>query len=62
MSDAKHYLDQAAHFLTDYLQGDIYFHIDCPSQNLNRCRIQLKLVQGMEQVWEDRKDIISKYQ
>lgn len=35
-------------FLTDYLQGDIYFKIKRPSHNLDRARNQLHLVERME--------------
>ena len=35
-------------FLTDYLQGDVYFKTHRPEQNLDRCRTQFKLVQSME--------------
>ncbi len=35
-------------FLTDYLQGDVYFHIKHPGHNVDRCRTQLKMVQSME--------------
>ena len=36
-------------FLTDYLNGDIYFKIDRDSHNLDRARTQLKLVEEMEE-------------
>ncbi|MDO9084563.1 MAG: aminoglycoside phosphotransferase family protein [Anaerolineaceae bacterium] len=35
-------------FLTDYLQGNQYFRIHYPEQNLNRCRTQFKLVADIE--------------
>jgi len=35
-------------FLTDYLQGDIYFKTKRPGQNLDRCRVQFKMVESME--------------
>ena len=35
-------------FLTDHLNGDTYFRIRCPGQNLDRCRTQFKLVADME--------------
>ena len=40
-------------FLTDYLDGDNYFHIRYPEQNLDRCRAQFKLVSDMEQQWDE---------
>ncbi|MEY8333951.1 aminoglycoside phosphotransferase family protein [Lachnospiraceae bacterium 47-T17] len=48
-------------FLTDYLQGDIYFKIHRPAQNLDRCRTQLKLVWDMEQKWQTMQEIVKKY-
>lgn len=35
-------------FLTDYLEGDVYFHIDRPSHNLDRTRTQIRMIQEME--------------
>lgn len=37
----------AARFLKDYLDGDRYFHTDKDGQNLNRCRVQIALAQGI---------------
>ena len=34
-------------FLTDYLQGDVYFRTSRPGENLDRRRTQLALVQRM---------------
>jgi hypothetical protein len=36
-------------FLTDYLSGDVYFKTHRPGQNLDRCRVQFKLTQSMEE-------------
>lgn len=38
-------LELAIRFLTDYLDGDCYFHVTRASQNLERARNQLKLVE-----------------
>ena len=35
-------------FLTDYLNGDTYFRTRRPGQNLDRCRVQFKLVERLE--------------
>ena len=35
-------------FLTDYLDGDIYYHIENADDNLARARCQLKLLEDME--------------
>ena len=45
-------LECGIRFLTDYLEGDTYFRIQRPSQNLDRCRTQFKLVSDMEKNWE----------
>ena len=36
-------------FLTDYLDGDVYFHIDHPGHNLDRARNQFRLLEDMEE-------------
>lgn len=36
-------------FLMDYIQGDTYYNIYYPDQNLDRARTQLKLVEDMEE-------------
>lgn len=42
-------LECGMRFLTDYLDGDHYFRINRPNQNLDRTRTQFKLVADMEQ-------------
>jgi hypothetical protein len=36
-------------FLTDYLNGDVYFRVHRPGHNLDRCRTQFRLVESIEQ-------------
>ena len=36
-------------FLTDYLEGDVYFKVAYPEHNLVRCRTQFKLVEELEE-------------
>lgn len=48
-------------FLTDYLQGDVYFKTHREGQNLDRCRTQFKLVEDMEQKWDTMCAIVQKY-
>ena len=36
-------------FLTDYLEGDVYFKVHREGHNLDRCRTQFKLVESIEQ-------------
>jgi aminoglycoside phosphotransferase (APT) family kinase protein len=36
-------------FLTDYLEGDVYYKVHRPGQNLDRCRTQFKMVRVLEE-------------
>lgn len=54
-------LECGMRFLTDYLQGDVYFNTHRPGQNLDRCRTQFKLVADMEQKMTAMQEIIKKY-
>ncbi|HUR10121.1 MAG TPA: phosphotransferase [Flavitalea sp.] len=40
---------QALRFLTDFLNADIYYHIDYPGQNLDRAKNQLTLLTRLEE-------------
>ena len=51
-------LECGIRFLTDYLDGDHYFHIRYPEQNLDRCRTQFKLVADMEAQWTQMHEIV----
>jgi Ser/Thr protein kinase RdoA (MazF antagonist) len=42
----------ALRFLTDYLEGDKYYHISRPEHNLDRCRNQIALIRSMDAKWE----------
>lgn len=46
-------LECGMRFLTDHLEGDVYFKTHRPNHNLDRTRTQLKLVQDMEQHWDE---------
>ena len=48
-------------FLTDYLNGDVYFKIHRPEHNLDRCRTQFKLVYDIEQKLDKMNEINKKY-
>lgn len=50
-------LECGIRFLTDYLDGDVYFGTAYPEHNLDRCRTQFKLVADMEQKLEEMKKI-----
>ena len=47
-------------FLMDYLNGDTYYHIDYPEQNLDRARTQLKLLEDMELKFSEITTILQK--
>ena len=42
--------EQALRFLSDYLQGDVYYRISYPDQNLQRARNQLHLARLLDQL------------
>ena len=46
-------LECGVRFLTDYLEGDVYFAVHRPGHNLDRARTQFKLVADMEKKWDD---------
>lgn len=54
-------IECAMRFLTDYLEGDVYFKTTYAEHNLVRCKNQLKLVKEMDSHWQEMKDIVKKY-
>jgi len=50
----------AVRFLTDYLEGDVYYKIHNPDHNLQRARAQIRLVESMEEQYMDMQRIIEK--
>ncbi len=54
-------LECGIRFLTDYLEGDSYFRIHRPGQNLDRARTQFKLVQDMEAVFGEMSAVVERY-
>lgn len=54
-------LETGLRFLADYLDGDTYFRIHYPEQNLDRARNQFKLVADMEEKMPEMREIIKKY-
>ncbi|MGI8808534.1 MAG: phosphotransferase enzyme family protein [Acidimicrobiales bacterium] len=38
-------LESAARYLTDHLQGDVYFRVDGPGHNLRRARAQIRILE-----------------
>ncbi len=53
-------LECGVRFLTDYLNGDVYFATHRPDQNLDRARTQLKLVEDMERKWDEMNAVIAR--
>ena len=54
-------LECGMRFLTDHLDGDNYFKIHRENHNLDRARTQFKLVQDMENQWDELTAIIKKF-
>ena len=48
-------------FLTDHLDGDVYFKIRRVNHNLDRCRTQFKMVRDMEKKFDQMVRIVEKY-
>jgi len=51
-------LEIGIRFLADYLNGDIYFNTERKNQNLDRARVQFKMVQSMEEQEEEMEKIV----
>ena len=54
-------LECGMRFLTDFLEGDTYFRTTRPGQNLDRARVQFKLLTDMERHWADMQAIVKEY-
>jgi Ser/Thr protein kinase RdoA (MazF antagonist) len=52
-------LELAMRFLTDFLEGDKYFHTERGGQNLDRCRVQLALLEGFENAAEEMARVLA---
>jgi hypothetical protein len=48
-------------FLTDFLEGDVYFKTKRPGHNLDRARNQFALVRSIEQQTEAMEAVVKKY-
>lgn len=51
-------LETGLRFLTDYLEGDVYFHTAYQEHNLDRARVQFALAVDMDKKMEDMRDVI----
>ena len=47
-------------FLTDFLNGDVYFKVHRDGHNLDRCRTQYKLVEDMEKLKEEMQRVVQR--
>ena len=54
-------LEQALRFLTDYINGDVYYKIHRPAHNLDRARTQIKMVQDIEDKFAQMEATVAKY-
>lgn len=54
-------LECGMRFLTDFLNGDLYFRTHRPNHNLDRARAQFKLVADMENHYDEMMNIVNKY-
>jgi len=50
----------ALRFLTDYLEGDHYYHISRTEHNLDRSRNQIALIRSMDSGWKTALEIVQK--
>lgn len=53
--------EQAVRFLDDYIDGDNYYKVKSPDHNLVRTRAQIKLLQSMEEQFEQMEAIVKTY-
>ncbi|MCP4536801.1 MAG: aminoglycoside phosphotransferase family protein [Chloroflexi bacterium] len=54
-------LECGMRFLTDHLNGDVYFKIHRENHNLDRCRTQFKMVRDIEIKFEQMEGIVARY-
>ena len=54
-------LENGVRFLTDYLNGDVYFQIHRPEHNLDRARTQIRLIEDMEKKWSAMEKTVQQY-
>ena len=51
----------AMRFLTDYLDGDLYFKVNSPRHNLVRARAQMALLRDIERREDELQELVHKY-
>jgi len=55
-------LECGMRFLTDHLNGDVYFRTHRPNHNLDRCRTQFRMVRDMEAHFDEMVRIVQTHQ
>ncbi|MDX1701716.1 MAG: phosphotransferase [Melioribacteraceae bacterium] len=53
--------EQAIRFLTDFIEGDIYYKVDYQDHNLDRTKNQFALLASIEDKSDEMKKIVDKY-
>ncbi|MGH4036860.1 MAG: phosphotransferase enzyme family protein [Sphaerochaeta sp.] len=51
----------AVRFLTDYLDGDVYYSIEKKDHNRDRCRTQIAFMKNYDEMWEELTKIVNSY-
>jgi Ser/Thr protein kinase RdoA (MazF antagonist) len=51
-------IELGARFLTDFLEGDVYFRTHRECHNLDRARVQFKLVESMESQLDEMEQVV----
>lgn len=46
-------------FLTDYLEGDVYFKTHREGHNIDRCRVQFKMAESLESISDEMNKIVA---
>lgn len=59
LSGAVVVYEQAVRFLADYLAGDVYFRIFRPDQNLDRSRVQVRLLGSMLEQMSELEGVVA---
>ncbi len=54
-------METGMRFLTDYLNGDVYFKTSRPGQNLDRCRTQCELVTSIEHQMGEMQAVVESF-
>ena len=55
-------LELGLRFLTDHLEGDVYFRCDRPGHNLQRALVQFRLTEAVERQFSALEDLVKRLQ